>query len=176
VRFEATPLDGAYVVITDPISDSRGSFGRTFCADEFAEMGLNTHWQQTNVATNVMPGIVRGLHYQHAPDAEIKLVNCIAGRIFDVIVDVRDGSATRYQWFGLTLEATDNKQLYIPEGFAHGYQVLEAGSAISYLVSSAYAPQSEAGIRWDDPAIGISWPGVDEVHLSDKDKLWPLLG
>ena len=176
MRFEATPLAGAYVITTDLHGDDRGAFGRTFCVDEFSAMGLNTHWQQANSASSVMKGIIRGLHYQTAPHGEVKLVNCMQGRVFDVIVDVREGSATRHQWFGLTLDAADNKQLYVPEGFAHGYQVLEAGSKISYLVSAAYAPESEAGLRWDDPKVAIQWPITDNIQVSDKDKLWPLLG
>lgn len=175
MRFDATPLAGAYVIVTDLHSDDRGAFGRTFCADEFSAMGLNTHWQQANAASSVMSGIVRGLHYQTAPHAEAKLVNCMKGRVFDVIVDLREASATRHQWFGVTLDETDNKQLYVPVGFAHGYQVLEAGSRISYLVSAAYAPESEAGLRWDDPKLAIDWPISEGIQMSDKDKLWPLL-
>ncbi|MEE9336117.1 MAG: dTDP-4-dehydrorhamnose 3,5-epimerase [Granulosicoccaceae bacterium] len=175
MQFEATPLAGAYLINSEPRSDDRGAFGRTFCVDEFSEAGLNTSWQQANVASNVSSGIVRGMHYQTAPHAEVKLINCIKGRVFDVIVDVREGSPTRYQWFAAMLEASDNKQMYVPEGFAHGYQVLEAGSSIHYLVSAAYAPQSEAGLRWDDPKLAIAWPIKSEIQLSDKDKLWPLL-
>jgi len=176
MRFEATPLAGAYLVVTESHFDDRGAFGRIFCVDEFTQAGLNSRWQQANVASNVSAGIVRGMHYQTAPNAEVKLINCIQGRIFDVIVDVREASATRYQWFGAILEASDNKQMYVPEGFAHGYQVLEAGSSINYLVSAAYAPESEAGLRWDDPKLAIDWPILSDVQLSDKDKLWPLLG
>lgn len=174
--FEQTPLQGAYIITTEPHNDERGSFGRSFCVDEFSAQGLNTHWQQANIASSVSAGIVRGLHYQTAPHAEIKLVNCINGRIFDVIVDVRETSATAWQWFGLELSAEDNKQLYVPEGFAHGYQVLEPDSRIQYLVSQSYVPSAEAGLRWDDPKIGIRWPLTSNIQLSEKDKIWPLLG
>lgn len=176
MQFEEAPLAGAYLIITEPRSDERGAFGRTYCVDEFSEAGLNTTWQQANVASNVSSGIVRGMHYQTTPDAEVKLVNCIKGRVFDVIVDVREGSPTRHQWFGEILDASDNKQMYVPQGFAHGYQVLEAGSSINYLVSAAYAPESESGLRWDDPKLAIDWPIRNDIQLSDKDKLWPLLG
>ena len=175
MQFEETPLAGAYLIITESHADERGAFGRIFCVDEFSLAGLNTSWQQANVASNVRAGIIRGMHYQTAPNAEIKLINCIKGRIFDVIVDVREGSPTRYQWFGEILEASDTKQMYVPEGFAHGYQVLEAGSSINYLVSAAYAPKSEAGLRWDDPKLAIDWPILADIQLSDKDKIWPLL-
>jgi dTDP-4-dehydrorhamnose 3,5-epimerase len=174
--FEQTPLQGAYVIVTEPRSDERGSFGRSFCVDEFSQHALNTHWQQANIASSISAGIVRGMHYQTSPHAEIKLVNCFKGRIFDVIVDVRDTSATQFQWFGIELSADDNKQLYVPEGFAHGYQVLEPDSQIQYLVSQSYAPEAEAGLRWDDPRINIRWPLTNDIQLSEKDKAWPLLG
>jgi dTDP-4-dehydrorhamnose 3,5-epimerase len=174
--FEQTPLQGAYVIVTEPRSDERGAFGRSFCVDEFSQHALNTHWQQANIASSISAGIVRGMHYQTSPHAEIKLVNCFKGRIFDVIVDVRDTSATQFQWFGIELSADDNKQLYVPEGFAHGYQVLEPDSQIQYLVSQSYAPEAEAGLRWDDPRINIRWPLTNDIQLSEKDKAWPLLG
>ncbi len=175
MKFNPLPLAGAFEIELDKREDDRGFFARTFCNVEFAEHGLQTEFIQANAAFNKQTGITRGLHYQHSPHAEVKLVRCTKGCIFDVIVDVRPSSTTRYQWFGVELSEHNGKQLYVPEGFAHGYQVLEDNSEISYLVSTAYAPDAEDGLRWDDPKLAIQWPLNSELILSEKDQRWPLL-
>jgi len=126
-------------------------------------------------AWNTRKGIVRGMHRQKDPHAEVKVVRCTQGAIFDAVVDVREGSPTRYQWFGVTLSASNGLQLYIPEGFAHGYQVLEDNSELVYLVTAHYAPDAESGLRWNDPKVGIEWPILANIDISDKDAAWPLL-
>lgn len=175
MKFIETPLAGAYVIELEKREDDRGYFARTFCEKEFSDYSLQTKFIQSNTAFNKQVGITRGLHFQHSPHAEVKLVRCTRGRIFDVLVDVREGSATRYQWFGVELSEQNASQLYVPEGFAHGYQVLEAHTEISYLVSASYAPESEDGLRWDDPRLAIEWPMKNGLLLSDKDKAWPLI-
>lgn len=173
--FTATPLEGAFVIEPERRIDERGHFVRTFCNHEFAEQGLETSFVQANAAWNNARGIVRGLHLQLAPNEEVKVVRCTKGSVFDVIVDCREGSKTRHQWFGVTLTGDNGTQLYVPKGFAHGYQVLENDSELVYLVSAHYTPGAETGLRWDDPAIGIEWPISQKVDLSEKDATWPLL-
>jgi len=173
--FEPTPLAGAYVIHPERREDARGHFVRTFCEQEFFEHGLTTSFVQANAAWNTHLGTVRGLHRQLSPHQEVKVVRCTQGSVFDVIVDCREGSGTRYQWFGLTLSASNGKQLYVPEGFAHGYQVLHDDSELAYLVSAHYAPNAESGLRWNDPILGIEWPIQNDVDVSDKDANWPLL-
>ena len=120
-------------------------------------------------------GTVRGLHLQLPPHEEVKVVRCTQGKVFDVIVDCREGSKSLYQWFGVELSAENGTQLYVPKGFAHGYQVLEKNSELAYLVSAHYTPGAESGLRWNDPKIGIQWPITNNVDLSEKDVAWPLL-
>lgn len=172
--FSATPIDGVFVIEPEPIEDERGFFARVCCAREFAENGLDSHWVQCNIAHNRKRGVVRGLHRQIDPHAEIKLVRCTMGRLYDVIVDLRDGSPSRGQWFGIELSATNRKALYVPKGFAHGYQTLEDDTEVYYQVSAAYHPDAERGLRWDDPAIGIAWP-IAEPEVSERDRAWPSL-
>ncbi len=173
--FTPTPLAGAYLIEPERRADDRGFFVRTFCENEFAEHDLETRFVQVNAARNTQRGIVRGLHRQLAPHEEVKVVRCVQGSVFDVIVDCREGSPTRYRWFGATLSAANGTQLYVPKGFAHGYQVLEDESELNYLVSAHYAPGSEAGLRWNDPVLGIEWPVTADVDLSEKDAAWDLL-
>jgi len=173
--FEATPLAGAFVIHPERREDARGHFVRTFCENEFAEHGLSTAFVQANAAWNTRRGIVRGMHRQVSPHEEVKVVRCTQGSVFDAIVDVRENSPTRHQWFGLNLSAENGLQLYVPEGFAHGYQVLEDNSELVYLVSAHYAPGAESGLRWNDPKVGIVWPINDNIDISDKDAEWPLL-
>lgn len=175
MKFIPTPLAGAYIIEPERRSDDRGYFVRTFCEDEFNAYGLETTYVQANAAWNHRVGTTRGLHFQTAPHEEVKVVRCTQGAVFDVIVDCRADSDTRYQWFGATLSAINGIQLYVPKGFAHGYQVLEDASELTYLVSTHYMPTAEAGLRWDDPTIGIDWPITDGVDLSDKDSKWALL-
>jgi len=175
MQFIETGLDGAYLLTPEPRSDDRGYFARVFCVDEFSALGLCTDWKQANIAHNKLKGITRGMHYQHEPDAEVKLVRCTKGSVYDAIVDMRPNSKTYRQWYGAELTEKNQHQLYVPTGFAHGYQVLEDNSDLHYMVSAMYSPTSEDGVRWNDPSIGIQWPIASDVLLSDKDETWSLL-
>jgi dTDP-4-dehydrorhamnose 3,5-epimerase len=167
-------LAGAYLIHLDPRVDERGLFARTFCAQEFGAHGLETAFVQTNISTNARAGTVRGLHFQRAPDAEVKLVRCVKGALYDVIVDMREGSPTYLRWFGAELSGDNGTAMYAPKGFAHGYQALTDGATAFYLVSAFYTPQAEGGLRFDDPKLAIAWPrAVSDV--SGKDAQWPLL-
>lgn len=169
--FTPTPLEGAYLIELEKRGDDRGFFARMFCEDEFKAHGLVGKFVQINNSLTMSKGTVRGMHYQLPPHAEVKLMRCVKGAIFDVIVDLRDGSKTFGQWFGAELTAENRKMMYVPKGFAHGFMSLTDDTEIIYPVSAAYAPESERGLRWDDPAIGINWPmAVQEV--SQKDQTW----
>ena len=170
--FSETPLPGAWIVDVEPAEDERGSFARTYCEREFAKRGLATRFPQCNVSYNRRAGTLRGLHYQAAPHAEVKLVRCTSGAIADVIVDLRRGSPTRLGWFALELNAGTRRALYIPEGFAHGFITLEDGTEVSYQMGEFYDPSAARGIRWDDPAIGIGWPRRPAV-ISTRDAGYP---
>lgn len=172
--FEKTPLEGAYTVAPEPREDARGYFARAFCAREFADHGLETKFVQANLSFNAKAGLVRGMHFQADEDAEVKLVRCMCGAIYDVIVDVRPTSPSYLQWFGAELSEDNGLAMYVPRGFAHGYQSLTDGATAHYMVSAYYAPQAEGGLRHNDPAIGICWPRT-VTDLSDKDAAWPLL-
>ncbi len=168
------PLAGAYLIQPNPHRDARGSFERSFCAREFAEAGLESAFVQANISTNHAAGTVRGMHFQRAPHAEVKLVRCIRGAIFDVIVDVREESDTYLHWFGAELSEDNGYTMYVPKGFAHGYQAMTDGATAHYMVSAFYAPEAEGGLRFDDPKLSIEWPRAVS-DISDKDKNWPLL-
>jgi len=172
MRFTPTALRDAVLIDPEPRTDSRGFFARTFCKDEFAAAGLATVFVQHNFSFNHLEGTLRGLHYQVAPHREIKVVQCVRGAIHDVIVDMRPDSATYLKWQGFDLTEYNKRQLYVPEGFAHGYLTLEDNSAVSYLVSVPYAPGAEAGLRWNDAMLSIDWP-VEIRIISDKDAQWP---
>jgi dTDP-4-dehydrorhamnose 3,5-epimerase len=174
MRFEQTPLAGSYLIHPDPRIDRRGTFARAFCAREFAAAGLETDFVQTNVSSNAAAGTLRGMHFQRAPHAEVKLVRCIKGALHDVIVDLREDSPTYRRWFGADLTEDNGLTMYVPRGFAHGYQALTDGATAFYMVSDFYAPDSEGGLRHDDPKLGIAWPRR-VVDMSDKDAAWPLL-
>jgi dTDP-4-dehydrorhamnose 3,5-epimerase len=173
VIFEQTRLEGAYLIDLERREDERGFFARTWCADEFADHGLVNRLVQANVSWNARQGTLRGMHFQHPPHAETKLVRCTRGAIFDVIVDLRPDSETYKEWLGVELTDENRRALFVPEGFAHGYQSLVPDSEITYQVSAAYAPQAEGGVRWDDPAFGIEWPDAGNALLSGKDRSWP---
>lgn len=175
MEIHPTPLPGSFLIELSPIVDDRGYFSRVFCARELAEAGLETRIAQVNTAFNLHRGTIRGLHFQYAAGAEVKLVRCTRGSIFDVIVDVRKGSPTFGQWYGVTLSEDSLKLLYVPHGFAHGYQVLEDRTELSYFVSEFYQPGVEGGFRRDDPAVGIDWPITDDVRTSGRDAALPLL-
>ena len=172
--FTATPLAGSFVIGLQPISDSRGWFARTYCKNEFQQIGHQGEWVQLNHSFTVLKGAVRGMHYQLAPYREIKMVRCIAGAVFDVIVDMRKGSPTFLQWFAEELSAENKKMLYIPEGFAHGFQALTDNCELIYHHTAFYTPAAEAGIRYNDPIIHIQWP-LALTEISERDSQHPLL-
>lgn len=172
--FSQTPLEGAYLIDQDRRGDARGWFARTFCAQEFEAHGLVTTFVQANSSFSAEAGTLRGLHYQHSPAEETKLMRCIAGAMWDVIVDLRPGSPTRLQSFGAELSAENGRQMYVPKGFAHGFLTLTEDTVAAYMVDAFYTPGVEDGLRWDDPALGIDWPIPPQV-LSDKDRTWPLI-
>jgi len=174
MRFEPTPLQGAFLIHPDPRVDRRGSFARAFCAREFAAAGLETSYAQTNISGNALAGTVRGMHFQRAPHAEVKLVRCVKGAVHDVIVDLREGSPTYRRWFAAELSDENGLTMYVPQGFAHGYQALSDGATAFYMVSAFYAPEAEGGLRYNEPALNIAWPRT-VTDVSDKDAAWPLL-
>lgn len=165
-------MQGAYVIDVDRIGDSRGYFGRLWCENELREQGLVSCIRQSNVGFSPQAGTLRGLHYQKPPHQEVKIVRCTRGRVFDVVVDLRPDSPTFKGWYGLELNPDNGSMLYVPEGCATGYLTLENDSEIYYNTSAIYAPDAATGIRYDDPAFGIKWPGDINV-LSDSDKGWP---
>jgi dTDP-4-dehydrorhamnose 3,5-epimerase len=173
MRFVPCGLDGAFVVELEPIEDERGFFARAWCEDELADHGLESRLAQCSISRNVTAGTLRGLHFQHAPHEEVKLVRCIRGAIFDVIVDLRVGSPTRLEWFGQVLDSEGGAALYVPKGFAHGFQTLTDDADVLYMISQRYVADSAAGVRWDDPAIGISWPEATVRTMSERDRAWP---
>jgi dTDP-4-dehydrorhamnose 3,5-epimerase len=173
VIFTETDLPGAYAIDIDPRRDERGFFARAWCAEEFAQHDLVTRVAQANVSYNAHRGTLRGMHYQVPPHEEVKIVRCTRGAIYDVIVDLRPSSPTYRRWIGVELTAENRRMLYVPEGFAHGFQTLEDDTETFYQVSEFYAPGAERGLRWDDPAFGVEWPLPESPILSDKDRGWP---
>lgn len=168
MKFTETPLSGSYLIDLEPRQDERGFFARYFCEQEFAAHGLNSHWVQINNSLNKEAGTLRGLHFQYAPHAEVKLVRCIQGAIWDVIVDLRQNSTSYGKWFGATLSNENRTMMYVPKGFAHGFISLEPNSEIIYLVSDFYAPAYETTLLWNDPEVEIEWPRKPSV-ISEKD-------
>jgi dTDP-4-dehydrorhamnose 3,5-epimerase len=174
VKYTELSLKGAYVITPELISDERGFFTRTWDSREFGDRDLEPQVVQCNVSFNARRGTVRGMHFQLPPHEEVKLVRCTRGSIFDVIVDFRPDSPTRLRWEGVELTAENRLALYVPRGFAHGYQTLEDHTEVAYQVSEFYHPESEGRVLWNDPSVGISWP-VDDVVISDKDRTAPPL-
>lgn len=172
MRFEPLDLPGAWLVTTEPAQDSRGYFARTFCEKEFREKGLETRFAQHSTSFTKTVGSIRGLHYQRSPDLETKLVRCTRGAIYDVIVDLRRGSPSFGRWIAIELSADHGTQLYIPRGFAHGFQTLEPDTEILYLISPAYVPGGAAGVRYDDPSLSINWP-LPVTEISERDRTLP---
>jgi dTDP-4-dehydrorhamnose 3,5-epimerase len=154
------------------IRDDRGFFARSFCENEFAAHGLHSVFVQQNNSQSLKKGTIRGLHYQTAPHAEVKVMRCLRGAIYNVIVDLRPTSRTYRRWQGFELTAENRRQLYVPEGFANGYQALTDEAEVAYLVSVPYAPGAEGGVRYDDPEFAITWP-IEVTVVSDKDRAWP---
>lgn len=170
--FEETALKGAFVIEIKKLEDERGFFGRTFCQNEFKEHGLETDVSQANMSLTKLKGTFRGMHYQISPFQETKLVRCTQGAIYDVIIDLRENSPTYGKWFGVELTSDNHKMLYVPKDFAHGFITLENNTAVNYMVSQFYTPNSERGIKWDDPQFGITLP-IPITVISDKDNSHP---
>ncbi len=172
MKFIESPLKGAHTVELEKRGDDRGFFARFFCTEEFAAEGLTNSFAQINNSLTGKKGTLRGMHYQLAPSAEVKVVRCISGALFDVILDLRPDSPTFGKWFGETLSAENRLMMYCPKGFAHGFITLEENTEALYLVSDPYAPEFERGIRFNDPKFNIEWP-IEPLEISDKDKSWP---
>lgn len=169
MKFKETKLKGNYLINLEIKKDKRGFFARYFCEKEFLKQGLNTKWVQANNSLSKEVGTLRGLHFQREPNAEVKLVRCLKGAIWDVVVDLRDGSETFGKWFGAKLSDENRTMMYIPKGFAHGFVSLEPNSEILYMVSNFYSSDSEGTLIWSDKTIGINWPILPLV-ISEKDK------
>lgn len=170
--FTETDLQGAYIIDVEPIKDHRGFFARGWCRRELEDQGLKPQIAQCNLSFNHFKGTIRGMHYQVIPFREVKLVRCFRGAIYDVIIDLRTNSANFKSWFGIELSEENRRMLYVPEGFAHGYQTLTDNCEVFYQVSEYYQPNHEQGIRWNDPAFDIKWP-LHATSISDKDKSYP---
>jgi dTDP-4-dehydrorhamnose 3,5-epimerase len=156
----------------EPATDDRGLFARTFCAREFAAAGLATVFVQHSFSHTAHAGTVRGMHFQRAPHEEVKVIRCLAGAIQDVLIDIRPASPTYMQWEAYELAAGDRRQLYVPAGFAHGFQSLTPATEVGYMMTAFYAPEAAAGIRYNDPAFDIAWP-LPVTEISPKDQSWP---
>lgn len=169
MRFVETELAGAFVVELDIIEDERGFFARSWCQNEFAAQGLNSNLVQCNISFNRNAGTLRGMHFQAEPHPEVKLVRCTMGKIYDVIIDLRSDSATYKQWFATELSAENRKALYVPQGFAHGFQTLVDNAEVYYQMSEVYYPELARGVRYDDPAFSVIWPIAMPI-LSERDK------
>ncbi len=170
--FSETPLAGAWEIVFEPRADSRGYFARTFCVREMEAHGIPFSVVQCNLSGNVARGTLRGMHYQAEPHAEQKLVQCVRGAIHDVIVDIRPESPTYRKHYGVTLRAGDQRMLYIPTGFAHGFLTLEDDAEVAYMMSAFYEPAAARGFRYNDPAFGIVWPGSVSA-ISERDASYP---
>jgi dTDP-4-dehydrorhamnose 3,5-epimerase len=172
--FTPNVLKGSYLIEIQPYKDERGWFGRFYCKDEFRQIGHNKEWVQMNHSVTYQKGAVRGMHFQIAPYREVKMVRCIAGSVYDVIIDLRKDSATFLKWFGAELSAGNKRMMYIPEGFAHGFQCLSNDCELIYFHTEYYKPGFEGGIRYDEPAVKVEWP-LDVTTISERDQLHPIL-
>lgn len=174
MKFSPGNVPGVWVVDLDPIADHRGFFARAWCRSEFVAHGLQTEWEQSNVQFSPHAGTLRGIHYQAPPHAEVKLVRCTAGAVFDVAIDVREGSPTFGQWSGVELSADTHRAVWIPEGFAHGYVTLVPDTEVFYLTSHEYVPDSVRAVRPDDPGVAITWPRPIKIFPAGVEE-WPWL-
>lgn len=171
--FTATPLDGAVVIDVERRIDERGHLTRTFCEQEFRECGLVTTFVQASTVFSTLGGTLRGLHFQRPPHGEVKLIRCTRGAAHVVIVDLRPESVTYTHWLSVELTAENGRMLYVPLGFAQGYQTLEDATEVAYQMSSPYVPEAASGVRWDDPAFAIEWPPAEPRIISTRDRSWP---
>jgi dTDP-4-dehydrorhamnose 3,5-epimerase len=172
MRFETTPLDGAWVVELEPKVDDRGFFARSFCAREYAEHGLPTTFPQSNLSRNTTAGTLRGMHFNTSAHEESKVVRCTQGAIHDVIIDLRATSPSYRAWFAIELTATSGRALFVPEGFAHGFLTLVEHTDVEYQMGGFYVAESARGVRWNDPAFGVIWPR-DPTVISPRDASYP---
>jgi dTDP-4-dehydrorhamnose 3,5-epimerase len=172
MKFTPYDIPGVWLVEPHPVHDERGFFARTFCAREFADHGLETCFVQHSTSYSDARGTLRGLHFQKSPHDEVKLVTCLKGAIWDVVVDLRRGSPTFLRWQAFELSEDNRARLYIPKGVAHGFQSLTDAVEVNYLISTFYAPDATSGVRYDDPAFGIDWP-LPPAALSERDRNWP---
>ncbi len=172
MKFAKTRLADAVMITLEKRGDARGYFARTFCAEAFAEAGLETRFVQANTSHNFRAGTLRGMHFQRVPHGEVKLMRCVRGAVHDVIIDLRPGSPSYGRWEGFDLTEEGGDMLYVPAGFAHGFQTLRDDTAVAYQVSHPYTPAAEGGVRFDDPAFGIAWP-LPVTTISEKDAAWP---
>jgi dTDP-4-dehydrorhamnose 3,5-epimerase len=172
MKYNPTPLAGAYTIDLEKRGDDRGFFARVFDTNEFREKGLVPNFVQANNSLSGRKGTLRGMHYQLAPSAEVKVIRCIRGALWDAIVDIRPDSPTFGKWFGAELTAENRTMMYAPRGFAHAILTLADDTEALYLASEFYAPKEERGVRWNDPKFAIEWP-IEPVEISDKDRSWP---
>lgn len=173
--FSETALSGAYIIEPEKINDLRGSFARVWCRRELEQHGLKGDLAQSNIGFSYRKGTLRGLHFQRVPHAEVKIVRCTRGSMFDVIVDLRTESPTYKRWFGAELNDENRRMIYVPEGFAQGYMTLADNTEMNYHTSEFYSADAASGVRYDDPVIGIRWPLAVTV-ISEQDRNWPLIG
>lgn len=174
MKFVATPLVGAYTIELDLMNDERGGFARTFCKKEFEQIGHSKEFVQFNHSVNTKKGTLRGMHFQVQPSPEIKLIRCVAGKVFDVIVDLRMGSSTFLQWYGTELSRENKRSMYVPEGFAHGFITLADYTELIYHHTGFYTPSADRGLKYNDPLINIAWPEPAAL-VSEKDNNYGLL-
>jgi dTDP-4-dehydrorhamnose 3,5-epimerase len=172
MKFSPTSLAGAYIIEPERLQDDRGFFARAWCRREFGALGLDGELVQANVGFNHKRGTLRGMHFQVAPHQEAKLVKCTRGVLWDVIVDLRADSPTRCKWIGVELTEDNHKMIYVPAGFAHGYQTLADDSELTYYTTAFFAPDAARGVRFDDPAFAIAWP-LEVRTISARDRSWP---
>jgi dTDP-4-dehydrorhamnose 3,5-epimerase len=172
MKFHPTPLVGAHLIELEKRGDDRGFFARFFCEQEFANAGLVSRFVQMNNSLSTNKGTLRGMHYQLSPSAEVKVVRCLKGAIWDAIIDLRKNSATFGKWFGAEINEENRLMMYVPKGFAHAILTLQDNTEALYLVSDFYAPGKERGVRWNDPRFGIDWP-IEPSEVSTKDAAWP---
>ena len=173
IIFRETKLKGAFVIEPQSLSDARGVFARSYSEQEFESHGLNPRIAECNISFSKKRYTIRGMHFQRSPFAQAKLVRCTKGAVYDVIIDLRPDSPTFKQWIGEELTAENRRMLYVPEGFAHGFQTLEDDSEVFYQISNAYNPGSEGGVRWNDPVFGIEWPAMDGITINARDQNYP---
>lgn len=173
MHIESQSIPGLYTVDIERFVDERGYFARTRCVEEFARAGIDSTFVQSSVSYNTRKGTLRGMHLQLAPHGETKLLRCVAGAVYDVLLDLRVDSPTEGKWLAFELSAENQRAVVVPPGVAHGFQTLADSSIVVYDIDTPYAPGSAAGVRWDDPVFGIVWPQSEERIISDKDRSWP---